>query len=200
MALSRVLLALVAMLASTMAFVPSTFSKQSTMTMMATKSKALPFLDRPASLGDGSVVGDFGFDPLGLTANIGNYNYVRASELKHCRVAMLAVVGFVFQQYVHILSPESDPLKAITSLGYGPNLQVLSFIGAIELATWDKTYKSSGKPGDLGFDPMGQMKGKSEAQIKDLELKEIKNGRLAMIAFVGMVVQNLLFAKPTLSF
>jgi len=39
------------------------------------------------------------------------------------------VVGFVFQQYVHIVSSEADPFKAIAALGYGPNLQVLSFIG-----------------------------------------------------------------------
>jgi hypothetical protein len=47
---------------------------------------------------------------------------------------------------------------------------------------------------------MGQMKGKSAAQIKDLQLKEIKNGRLAMIAFMGMAFQNLIFHTPTLSF
>lgn len=30
------------------------------------KSTALPFLSKPAKL-DGSIVGDFGFDPLGFT-------------------------------------------------------------------------------------------------------------------------------------
>lgn len=114
---------------------------------MAEKSKALPFLARPANLGDGSVVGDFGFDPLGFTDNVSNYNYVRAAELKHCRVAMLAVVGFIFQQYVHILTPEADPFKAIGAVGLSPNLQILSFIGAIELATWEKTFSASTTPG-----------------------------------------------------
>lgn len=33
------------------------------------KSKALPFLESPATL-DGTMTGDFGFDPLGLTENI----------------------------------------------------------------------------------------------------------------------------------
>ncbi|CAN0467670.1 unnamed protein product [Scytosiphon promiscuus] len=36
---------------------------------MMAKSRALPFLESPATL-DGSMVGDFGFDPLGLTENI----------------------------------------------------------------------------------------------------------------------------------
>lgn len=102
----------------------------------------------------------------------------------------MAVVGFVFQQYVHILSPEANPLAAIGSLGYGVNLQILSFIGTIELATWDKTFFGTA-PGELGFDPLGQMKGKSAAQIKDLKVKEIKNGRLAMIAIMGLLAQNL---------
>jgi light-harvesting complex I chlorophyll a/b binding protein 3 len=43
------------------------------------------------------------------------------------------------------------------------------------------------------------MKGKSAAQIKDLKLKEIKNGRLAMIGIIGMLVQNLVTGgQPTL--
>jgi len=160
----------------------------SSMVMMA-KSKALPFLESPKAL-DGTSVGDFGFDPLGLTETLVDLNYVKAAELKHSRVAMLAVVGFLVQQNVHFLSPEADPIKAISALGLGVNLQILSFIGTIELATWNKTFFST-TPGDLGFDPAGQLKGKSTAQINDLKLKEIKNGRLAMIAFIGLVVQNL---------
>lgn len=55
--------------------------------------------------------------------------------------------------------------------------------------------------GDFGFDPMGQLKGKSEKQVNELKLKELKNGRLAMIAIMGMFVQNLAFpGVPTLSF
>lgn len=103
------------------------------------RSKALPFLEAPAKL-DGTTVGDFGFDPLGLTNTFNDLNYVKAAEIKHCRVAMLAVLGFIVQQQVHFLTNEADPLKAISSLGWGPNLQILSFIGVIELATWQKTF------------------------------------------------------------
>ena len=56
--------------------------------MMAEKSKALPFLARPAKL-DGSMPGDFGFDPLGLTDVLPNTYYVQSAELKHSRVAMV---------------------------------------------------------------------------------------------------------------
>ena len=124
----------------------------------------------------GSLIGDNGFDPLGFSDTI-PLTYARASELKHSRVAMLAVVGFLVQQQIHILTPEADPIKAVSALGLGPNLQILSFIGTIELATWKKTY-SADEPGNLGFDPANQLKGKSKTQVDDLKLKELKNGQL----------------------
>jgi len=37
--------------------------------------------------------------------------------------------------------------------------------------------------------PMNFMKGKSQADKDTMQLKEIENGRLAMIAFGGMVTQ-----------
>lgn len=39
---------------------------------------------------DGTSVGDFGFDPLGLTETLPDLNYVKAAELKHARVAMVS--------------------------------------------------------------------------------------------------------------
>ena len=55
------------------------------MTMMAEKSQAMPFLNRPSGLGaSGSMVGDVGFDPLGFSEQF-NVNYARAAELKHGR-------------------------------------------------------------------------------------------------------------------
>merc|ERR1711907_77260 len=42
-----------------------------------------------------------------------------------------------------------------------------------------------GYPGGAWFDPFGFSKG----DFKELQTKEIKNGRLAMVAFVGFVLQ-----------
>jgi hypothetical protein len=128
--------ALLSLLCTVQAFTAFPGAKSST--ALFAKSKALPFLEAPAKL-DGSMVGDFGFDPLGFTNTLQSMNYARAAELKHGRVAMLACVGFL--QPFHFLTAEADPLKATFALGYGPNLQILSFIGVIELATWDKTFK-----------------------------------------------------------
>ena len=55
-------------------------------------SKSLPFLEAPAKL-DGSLVGDVGFDPIGISDQLADLKYVRAAELKHGRVAMLAFLG-----------------------------------------------------------------------------------------------------------
>lgn len=49
------------------------------------KSKALPFLESPATL-DGSMIGDFGFDPLGLTENI-DVPYGKRKSAREIRMA-----------------------------------------------------------------------------------------------------------------
>jgi len=46
------------------------------------------------------------------------------------------------------------------------------------------------EPGALGFDPMGLAVGKTEDEMNDMKLKEIKNGRLAMLAIGGMIHHN----------
>eukprot|EP00965_Chrysotila_dentata_P008840 288133-Pleurochrysis_carterae.AAC.4 len=60
---------------------------------MQQKSQSVPFLDRPAAL-DGTMVGDVGFDPLGISSGI-PMAWLRESELKHGRVCMLATVGYI---------------------------------------------------------------------------------------------------------
>lgn len=44
------------------------------------------------------------------------------------------------------------------------------------------------QPGDYNFDPLNF--GKDPAAFKQLQLKEVKNGRLAMIAAAGMILQG----------
>ncbi len=49
--------------------------------------------------------------------------------------------------------------------------------------------------GYFGFDPLKFSEGKSDAVKKDLAVKELKNGRLAMLAFGGLVTQAVLTGK-----
>jgi light-harvesting complex I chlorophyll a/b binding protein 1 len=46
--------------------------------------------------------------------------------------------------------------------------------------------------GDLKFDPLGLLKGKSAEEIIARKTQEINNGRLAMIGVAGIVVQELI--------
>ena len=73
---------------------PQRAASSSSSTVMMAKSKALPFLESPATL-DGSMVGDFGFDPLGLTENI-NIPYGEPA------------LGLVYSRGVCIISSSAD--------------------------------------------------------------------------------------------
>merc|ERR1712193_441339 len=50
--------------------------------------------------------------------------------------------------------------------------------------------RSDHELGDLGFDPMG-LKPTDPSELKEMQTKELNNGRLAMIAAAGMIVQEL---------
>ena len=52
---------------------------------------AFPSLKRPLNL-DGSHAGDYGFDPFGFSPQYDLY-YMQECEIRHARLAMLAVVG-----------------------------------------------------------------------------------------------------------
>jgi len=161
-------------------------------------SKALPFLPRPEKL-DGTMAGDKGFDPMGLSEIQQDLTYARWAELKHGRVAMLAIVGLVTQTYVHLpgaIYQNADPFGAVSSVGLGANAQIFAAIGCVELANFYKHYDGS-EPGDIGWTG-GLLKGKSQEQIMKAKEQEISHCRLAMIAITGASVQNLLFHQPIL--
>merc|ERR1719409_692173 len=52
------------------------------------------------------------------------------------------------------------------------------------------TIRLDHEPGDLGWDPLG-LKPTDPAELKEMQTKELNNGRLAMIAAAGMIVQEL---------
>lgn len=143
--------------------------------------------------------GDVGFDPMGLSEIQQDLTYARWAELKHGRIAMLAIVGLITEEYIHLPGEayqNSDPFGAVSTVGFGVNVQILLGIGIVELANFYKHYDGS-TPGDLGWD-LGLLKGKSEAQIQKAKEQEIKHARLAMVAITGATVQTLMFHEPLL--
>jgi hypothetical protein len=66
----------------------------------------------------------------------------------------------------------------------------------VELATAANTY-GDGEPGNLGWGTK-MLEGKTEAQIKEMKVKEIKHCRLAMVAVMGMIAQTLKTGAPLL--
>jgi len=159
-------------------------------------SESLPFLPRPEKL-DGSMAGDRGFDPMGLSEIQQDLTYARWAELKHGRIAMLAIVGMIVQTHFHLPGDayqNADPFGAVSTVGIGVNSQILVGIGCVELANFNKHYDGS-EPGDIGWTG-GFLKNKSDADIMKAREQEIVHSRLAMIAITGASVQTLLFHQP----
>merc|ERR1712087_526665 len=139
-------------------------------------------------------------------------NFMRAAELKHSRLAMLAVIGWPLAEMLQSSLP-FDSLAftdgcapvVINGLGaYTPfMLLVFGVAGVFELQSVDdvfQTYLSAPTkkyvPGDLGFDPL-ELEGKVPSMI-DQRSNEIYNGRLAMLAITGFAVQEALWGQPVI--
>lgn len=155
------------------------------------KSQSVPFLEAPADLRT-SVVGYTGFDPIGLSSYV-DQDYAIAGELKNGRVAMLACLGMLVQEFVQLPGGpafgNTNPLKAAQAVPVEGWIQIITFISLVELATFKRTYE---KGADLGFDPLGM-------NSPENQLKEVKNGRLAMLAAIGMIFQTLVFGEGPIS-
>mmetsp|Transcript_32254 Transcript_32254/g.108638 ORF Transcript_32254/g.108638 Transcript_32254/m.108638 type:complete len:210 (-) Transcript_32254:128-757(-) len=162
------------------------------------KSPALPFLEQPKTL-DGTLAGDVGFDPLGLSEidDLGiDLYWMREAEIKHGRIAMLAAAGVLWVEAVGPLPgfPAAEGRSQMDvfwdAWDAHPNAVVSSlvFISIIEAVTGVAVTKGreSGErvPGDFLFNPLGFK------VTEEIALKEIKNGRLAMWAVAGMILQG----------
>lgn len=163
-------------------------------------SKSIPFLVRPEKL-DGSMAGDFGFDPMRLSDIQTDLNYARWAELKHGRMCMLALCGIVTQQAgFHLPGAQfasADIFGAPAAVGWAGNLQVFLTIGAIEAINFNKHYDDS-EPGDLGWGTEYMLGGMNAEEKKYRQEQEIVHCRLAMIAFLGATVQTLVLNQPLL--
>lgn len=112
---------------------------------------------------------------------------------------MLACAGVIGTSLFHLpgdvhdvgLVAAHDAAVKSGSLG-----QVLLWTSLFELITaravWQMMEGSGRQPGYFGFDPL---KFSTPAKKADLEAKELENGRLAMLAFGGMITTAVLTGK-----
>merc|ERR1712087_901170 len=137
-------------------------------------------------------------------------DYMRAAELKHSRLAMLAVVGWPLAEMLQSSLPFGAlaftdgraPVLTNGLVAYTPfMLLVLGVAGFFELQSVDDVYQTylsaptkKYVPGDFGFDPLGL-----EDKVPfDQRSNEIYNGRLAMLAITGFAVQEALWGRPVI--
>jgi len=160
------------------------------------------------------------FDPLGLAKELDltEMKRFREAEVTHGRVAMLATVGFLVAESFHPLFGGAIGGPAIYHLGAVRAVEPAFFealavsIGAAELfralVGWvsptelEKYFggelKAGYYPGDIGFDPLG-LKPTDAKEFEAMQTKELNNGRLAMLAAMGLIVQERVNELPILN-
>jgi len=177
-------------------------SRASAVAARAEVSRSMPFLPKPQNLA-GYVGEEQEFDPLGFSDTF-DMKWLREAELKHGRVCMLATVGFATQQYATFpgMTPTENALNAVYTETSGL-IPLIFLAGYIESSTYngkitmlDMFEGDEDKvPGDFNFGS-SFLKGKTDKEVYDMKMKELNNGRLAMLGFSGMVHHNLVVNGP----
>ncbi|CAL1151300.1 unnamed protein product [Cladocopium goreaui] len=140
------------------------------------------------------------WDPAGFTADgsVEDFKRRRATEIKHGRISMLATMGYITPEitgkFPGYLSPSAglkfadvpNGLAAISKVpaaGWG---QILAYMAFCEVSQ-EQTPGSAAYAGDFGFKVLTS----SDPAEKTKKLNaEIANGRLAMMAIIGMFFQD----------
>jgi Chlorophyll A-B binding protein len=176
---------------------------------MEDRSVALPMDRRPPNL-DGTLPGDFGFDPAGFSNNPPQFwgvkgsplKWYREAELMHGRIAQLAVVGNLFPAWAHWAGnsevgldayAEINPLKALSTVPAAALWQIAAFIFVLETLRIKRVLEGDKEAGDHGlgqgaFNPF--QFNYSPEEYREKQVQEIKHSRLAMFGALGMLLQN----------
>lgn len=144
------------------------------------------------------------FDPLGLLkeADSARFNRLRFVELKHGRIAMLAVIGHMVTAGSTRLPGDIDyegtafssipgGLAALGKVPFSGILQIVGFVGLLELAvmkdvTGEGEFVGDFRNGafDLGWDTFTPEEQERKRAI------ELNNGRAAMMGILGLMVHE----------
>jgi len=171
-------------------------------------SKAMlqTMVGKDLEVGDGKP-----WDPLGF-ANLYDLNFdfnnvmvyphvqwLREAEIKHGRICMIAFIGMVVQQWWQIpgYPQEPDWTKALDLCYQDPLARLgvaqISIFAMLVEGRWACIDAWIGQmdrePGDLGFDPLKITKAPG-FDLEGRQLKELKNGRLAMIGVASIAANS----------
>jgi hypothetical protein len=152
--------------------------------------------------------------------NEATIGFLRQAEVKHGRVAMAAFVGYIVQSngvfFPWPLSFDGTPFPGAAgsppeqwdALPDAAKWQIILFVGFLEWFSESQGthYMRGGQPGKFPnfsdsdviphpvplnlFDPFGFSKNKSEEKKAEGLIKELNNGRLAMIGIVGFISEQ----------
>jgi hypothetical protein len=124
---------------------------------------------------------------------------------------MLATVGWPLSElYNPYLSDISNSANLLSINGKTPSLlnggldkvnpvffmTLIVFTTTLELAAISKKYDKNSIAGDLGFDPLNFYRDKDVVTKTKLELKELNNGRLAMLAITYFALREFITDTP----
>jgi hypothetical protein len=142
------------------------------------------------------------WDPLGLAANgdVPSFRRRRETEIKHGRVSMLAAMGYMTPEitgkWPGYLSPSGglkyedipNGLAAISKIPGAGWIQIFAYCAYCEVSGMSsRTDKGYEKCGEFGFKVITS---DDPATLKNKLNAEIANGRLAMMAIIGMFFQD----------
>merc|ERR1719210_2618465 len=141
------------------------------------------------------------FDPLDLAAdgNVEEFKRRREVEIKHGRISMLATMGYITPEITGKLPGYLDPRSPTVAFEDIPNgLGAISKVpvgGWIQIVAYMAVCEASGRnnrgdePGDFGWKP--PLLATNDPATKNRRLNaELANGRLAMMAIIGMFFQD----------
>uniref|UniRef100_A0A7S4X4T0 Chlorophyll a-b binding protein, chloroplastic n=3 Tax=Mesostigma viride TaxID=41882 RepID=A0A7S4X4T0_MESVI len=156
---------------------------------------------------DGSLPGDFGYDPLGLSSDPQVLKWMVQAELQNARWAMLGVAGMLGADLANKVGlPAAVQWYEAPLVDYQADWKTLLVVQLV-LHAWveGRRWADFHSPGSANADPFGNSLpstattgypggpfdplGFSKGNLPELKLKEIKNGRLAMVASLGLFVQ-----------
>ena len=154
------------------------------------------------------------FDPANVLdgKSMSEVYRLREAEIQHGRVSMVACTGFFVQEIFHPMADNQPVLDQIQHLPDSLLFAIPTLFGFLENARiqrWTGNMVIRGVlpqtnggdylgyypnevgyyPGDMCFDPLG-LKPDDPVELRNMQTKELANGRLAMIAAAGFVVQE----------